>query len=50
MAAAVQSFQLGSLCPFAPQITPLNFMGRYTGILVHLFLYELICAKTLKQQ
>jgi hypothetical protein len=50
MATAIQGFSFGGIRPFAAQITPLDFMGRYTGILVHLFLCELICGKTLKQQ
>jgi hypothetical protein len=50
MAAAIQSFQPGSIRPFTAQITPLDIMGGYSGILAHLFLYQLLCGKELKQQ
>jgi hypothetical protein len=50
MATAIQGLLFGGIRPFAAQITPLNLMRCHPGILVHLFLYELICAKTLKQQ
>jgi len=40
IAIAIQGFEFGSIRPLTAQITPLNFMGGYTGILVHLFLYE----------
>jgi hypothetical protein len=35
MATAIQGFELGSIRPFTAQITPLNFVGRHTGILFH---------------
>jgi hypothetical protein len=39
MATAIQGFSFGSIRPFAAQITPLDFMGNYTGILFHIIMY-----------
>ena len=35
MAAAIQGLELGNIRPFTAQITPLNFVGRHTGVLGH---------------
>jgi hypothetical protein len=35
MAAAIQGFEFGSIRPLTTQITPLDLMGRYSGILLH---------------
>jgi hypothetical protein len=45
MAAAIQSFQPGSIRPFTAQITPLDFMGGYPGIAGHIIISLLIYAK-----
>jgi hypothetical protein len=39
IATAIQGFEFGSIRPLTAQITPLELMGGYTGVLVHLFLY-----------
>jgi hypothetical protein len=42
MAAAIQGFQPGSIRPFTAQITPLDFVGGYSGILFHVILSNFI--------
>jgi hypothetical protein len=39
MATAIQGFSFGRTRPFAAQITPLDFVGRYTGIFIHLLAF-----------
>ena len=36
MAAAIQRFKFGRICPFTAQITPLDLVGRHPGIFGHL--------------
>jgi hypothetical protein len=45
MAAAIQGFELGGIRPFAAQITPLDFVGGYSGIAGHVVTSLVIYAK-----
>jgi hypothetical protein len=36
IAAAIQGFQFGSIRPLTAQVTPLDFVGGYSGVLSHI--------------
>jgi len=39
MAAAIQGFESGSIRPLTAQITPLDLVGGYSGVLGHVVTY-----------
>jgi len=39
MATAIQGFEFGGIRPFTAQITPLDFMGRYAWVIIHIISY-----------